>query len=112
MATKVMITAKLPKSVHQKMLEKIIKDGYGMRGKSLWMHEAIERFLQLENYPEFVDIATEMDEMIAVVTARISRELIGKLDEAVIVVRREYLGMEGVKSSLIRASIIQRLIRG
>ncbi len=34
-----------------------------------------------------------------------------KLDQAIIKVRRQYPAMEGVKSNLIRASIMQRLIR-
>ena len=46
-----------------------------------------------------------------VVSISVSDELMDKLDRAVISVRREYPGMEGVKSNLIRASIMQRLIR-
>lgn len=107
-----MVTAKLPQSVHQTLLEQIIKDGYGMRGKSRWVQEAIERFLQVQNYPELVDIATEMNEMTTVISARVSHQLILSLEEAVITIRRVYPTMEGVKSGLIRASIIQRLIRG
>lgn len=104
-------TAKLPKSVQQKLLEKVIGDGYGMRGKSKWIGEAIEHFLSLANYPELVDIATEMEEMTDVVSMRLTRELAQQLDDAVIVVRKDFPALEGVKSCIIRASIIQRLIR-
>lgn len=112
MMTMLTTTAKLPKSIQQTMLEKIIRDGYGMRGKSKWISEAIEHFLILDNYPELVDIANEMEEMTDVVSMRLSRELVQKLDVAIIVVRKEFPALEGVKSSIIRASIIQRLIRG
>lgn len=112
MVAKMMVTAKLPESVHQTLLEKIIKDGYGMRGKSRWVQEALEQFLSLNNYPELVDIATEMNEMTSVISIRVAPMLLQNLDKAIIAVRKIYPGMEGVKSCLIRASIIQRLIRG
>ena len=38
-------------------------------------------------------------------------ELMFRIDRAIIEVRRQYPAMEGVKSNLIRASIMQRLIR-
>lgn len=111
MLTKSMTTAKLPKSIHQKMLEKIIGDGYGMRGKSKWIGEAIEMLLALSNYPELVDIANEVDELPDIVSMRVNNELLKKIDNAVIEVRKQYPAMEGVKSRIIRASIFQRLIR-
>ena len=32
------------------MQQRIISDGYGMRGKSKWIVEAIESFLKLDDY--------------------------------------------------------------
>lgn len=104
-------TAKLPKLIQQVMLERVVKDGYGLKGKSRWIGESIERFLQLPNYPELVDIADEMQEMTDVASISLSTELLKKLDHAVIQVRTQYPAMEGVKSKIIRASIMQRLLR-
>lgn len=110
--TKMMTTTtKLPHSAHQAMLEKIIRDGYGMRGKSKWISEAVERFLQIPNYPELVDIANDMEEMNEIISLRTSEELTLQLDKAIIEIRKQYPAMEGVKSSIIRAGVIQRLIR-
>lgn len=105
-------SAKLPKSIQQKMDAQIIQDGYGFRSKSKWIGEAIKMFLKLENYPELTDIAEDMEEMNDLVSLRITEELMNELEQAVITVRKQYPAMEGVKSKIIRAGIIQRLIRG
>ena len=106
-----MTSIKLQKLLHYKMQQRIISDGYGMRGKSKWIIEAIEDFLQLPDYPLLTDIADEMEHLTEMVSIRLSDELMFKLDQAIIKVRLQYPAMEGVKSNLIRASIMQRLIR-
>ena len=106
----VMTSAKLASTVAQAMMEQVIKDGYGMRGKSRWITEAIENFLQLPDYRELVNIASEMEELDAVVSIRSPKELQNKIDKALVVVRIAYPKMEGVRSNIIRASILQRLI--
>jgi hypothetical protein len=106
-----MTSIKLQKIIHLKMQQRIISDGYGMRGKSKWIIEAIEDFLLLDDYPYLVDIAGDMEKLTALVSIRLTDTLAIKLDKAVIKVRRQYPAMEGVKSNLIRASIMQRLIR-
>jgi hypothetical protein len=111
MDKKIMTSIKLQKLLHFKMQQQIVGDGYGMRGKSKWIIEAIESFLQLPDYPSLVDIADEMEQLTEIVSIRLSEELMMKLDQAIIKVRRQYPAMEGVKSNLIRASIMQRLIR-
>ncbi|MES2217419.1 MAG: hypothetical protein V4501_03300 [Pseudomonadota bacterium] len=112
MTNKVMTSIKLQKPLHFKMQQQIINDGYGMRGKNKWIIEAVEAFLQLADYPALVNIAVEMDQLKESLSLRLPESLMQKLDEAIIYVRRTYPAMEGVKSNLIRASIMQRLIRG
>jgi len=111
MDKKIMTSLKLQKLLHHKMQQRIIGDGYGMRGKSKWIIEAIENFLQLPDYPSLVDIAGEMEQLTEIVSIRLSEDLMSKLDHAIIKVRLQYPAIEGVKSNLIRASIMQRLIR-
>jgi hypothetical protein len=111
MHPKLMTSIKLQKTLHHKMQQHIINDHYGMRGKSQWLIEAIETFLQLPDYPTLVYIADEMDQLTEVLSIRLPEDLIAKIELAVIEVRREYPTLEGVKSNLIRASILQRLIR-
>ncbi|MBA3706001.1 MAG: hypothetical protein H0W84_08915 [Bacteroidetes bacterium] len=104
-------TAKLPKEIHQRVMERVISNRYGMRGKSKWINEAMNNFFSLPNYPELVDLAEDMEEMTDVISIRIPEDLYIMLEKAVIEVRKNYPGMEGVKSKIIRASLIQRLIR-
>lgn len=111
MTKKLMTSLKLQKMLHLKMQQQIISDGYGMRGKSKWIIEAIENFLHLPDYPTLVDIADMKDYLTDTVSIRLPEYLLKYLDGAVINVRRYFPAMEGVKSNLIRASIMQRLIR-
>ena len=51
-----------------------------------------------------------MEKLNDILTIRLSMEILHKIDEAVVLVRKEYPLMEGVKSRIIRASIMQRLL--
>lgn len=106
-----MTSVKVQKNLHYNLQQRIISDGYGMRGKSKWIVEAIESFLNLPDYPTLADIAGDMDQFTEVISIRLPEELMSKIDKAIIEIRRHYPTIEGVKSNLIRASIIQRLIR-
>jgi hypothetical protein len=112
MIKKIMTSIKVQKVLHHKMQQQIISDGYGMRGKSKWIIEAVEDLLLLPDYPSLVDIAVDMDHLSEIVSIRLPEALMLKIDDAIISVRRKYPAMEAVKSNLIRASIMQRLIRG
>jgi hypothetical protein len=112
MDKKVITSLKLQRKLHLNMQQRIISDGYGMRGKSRWMIEAIEDFLELPDYPSLVDIADDMDQLTDIVSIRLPESLMLKIEQAIIKVRRDYPALEGVQSNLVRASIMQRLIRG
>jgi metal-responsive CopG/Arc/MetJ family transcriptional regulator len=111
MQRKVMTSIKLQKKLHRQLQARIIEDGYGMRGKSKWIIESIESLLKIADYPELVEIAEDMNQLNDLVSIRLPEELMRKLDKAIIQVRKQYPTIEGVKSNLIRASIMQRLLR-
>lgn len=111
MQRKVMTSIKLQKNLHRRLQQRIIEDGYGMRGKSKWIIESIEFLLELSDYPTLVDIADDMDQLSDMVSIRIPEILMLRIEKAIIQVRKQYPAIEGVKSNLIRASIIQRLLR-
>lgn len=108
---KIMTSIKLQKQLHMQLQKQVIEDGYGMRGKSKWIIEAIESFLQLDDYPTLVDIAEDMDQLTDVVCIRLPEEIVLRIEQSVIHIRKQYPSIEGVKSNLIRASIMQRLLR-
>lgn len=104
-------SVKLPENIHQEMCERIVQDKYGMRGKSLWISEAISSFLDIQGFPEFVDLAKDVTNLPHSVSFRVTEELEKKLNGAVVLVRKEYPALDAAKSNIIRASIVQRLIR-
>ncbi len=110
MQKKVVTSIKLQKKLHHRLQQRIIGDGYGMRGKSKWIIESIESLLRLADYPTLVDIAEDMDQLSDIVSLRLPEELMIKIEKAIVHVRKQYPAIEGVKSNLIRASIMQRLL--
>ena len=52
-----------------------------------------------------------MDQLTDIVSIRLPEKLMQRIEYAVIQVRKQYPSIEGVKSNLIRASIVQRLLR-
>lgn len=106
-----MTSIKLQKNLHRRLQRRIIEDGYGMRGKSKWIIESIESFLKLTDYPTLVDIAENMNQLSDMVSIRIPEELMIRIEKAIVYVRKQFPTLEGVQSNLIRASIIQRLLR-
>ncbi|MFZ2315395.1 MAG: hypothetical protein WAW86_07040 [Gammaproteobacteria bacterium] len=111
MQKKLMTSIKLQKNLHQRLQQRIIADGYGMRGKSKWIIESVESLLGFTDYPELVDIADDMNELSDMVSIRVPEELMVRMEKAIICIRKQYPTIEGVKSNLIRASIMQRLLR-
>ncbi len=105
------ISVKLPQKIHQKLLKQVIEDGYGMRGKSKWLNEGLRRFLSLDYFPELVELADGMEGLTDPISFRLQPEVVLAIDEGVLKVRKEYPGLEGVRSKIVRASILQRLVR-
>ena len=94
------------KEIHSKMLE----EGYSLREKSKWISEAIEDFLTLKEYQSLVEMAELVNDLTKNETIYITPDIEDKLDEAIIKVRTQYPTLEGVKSLIVRASIIRRLV--
>ncbi len=111
MQRKVVTSIKLQKKLHHRLQQRIIEDGYGMRGKSKWIIESVESLLTLSDYPTLVDIAEDMNQLTDIVSIRLPEDLMSKIEKAVVHVRKQFPTIEGVKSNLIRASIVQRLLR-
>ena len=106
------ITFKIPGTLNQKLDENIISDGYGMRGKSKWVREAIEKLFTYPDFPELVSLSDDIENSNHSISVRFPKTLLIELDKMVIAVRREYPELEGVRSRIIRTAIIQRFFRG
>lgn len=101
----------VPTSLQQELRERVIKDGYGFRGKSKWVAEAIDRLLTNKKFPEFVNYSDEMSNFDKRETVVIEASLYRKLQDAILLIRKEFPLLEGVKSHVVRTAILQRLVR-
>lgn len=111
MSRKVTTSLKIPDWLQAKLLATVIADGYGMRGKTQWVVESIQSFLSIPEYWDMVSIADEIQQHDAVLTFRLQESLAQRLEQSVKTVREQYPLLEGVKSRIVRSSILQRFIR-
>ncbi len=103
---------KLPAEIEQKMNQKLVSDGYGLRGKSKWICDAIKSFLSNEDAfcLECIQYADELENLNKSVSFRPTDDVDQLLNKWIIKARQHMPLLEGVKSKIIRASIIQGLL--
>lgn len=114
MAKSIRVTVRLPQELEMDFMQRVIADSYGMKGKSRWVGEAIKYFMVLDDFEEYVEYATEMSDMgkSKLQSFYLDTDLVMDLKDSVIRARKKYPDLEGVRSLIIRSSIIQRLFRG
>ena len=111
MLTKSKIAFAVPQSLKNEIREHVIKERYGLRGKSKWISEAVEKLLALKDYPELISYNDEMHGFDGIETVVVEYTLKLELDKAVLQVRKEYPILEGVKSRIMRTAVMQRILR-
>lgn len=104
-------SVKLPKEICERLTSKVIEDGYGLRGRSKWIVDAIYSLFSIDEYEQYVEIASEQKKCTQAVSIRMPEKLAVKLDKEVIRIRLLHPELEAIKSNIIRASIMQRFIR-
>ena len=111
MPKKYKITFAIHGNLQFEFREKMIKEGYGLRGKSEWISQAIEQLLEYKEFQNLVTYSDEMSGFDKMETIVIDFSLKIKLDAAITTVRTHYPNIEGVKSMIIRTAILQRILR-
>lgn len=111
MPGKIKITFVIHESLQKELRERMIKEDYGLRGKSKWVSEAIILLLDMSNFPELVQLSKELKDFEKVETIVVDPTLKIKLDNAIVVIRKQYPTLEGVQSRIVRTAIMQRLLR-
>ena len=111
MSTKSKIAFAVPSSLKNELREYVIRDRYGLRGKSKWISEAVESLLELKDFLELMSYSDEMYGFDQIETVVIEYSLKLKLDRAIIQIRKEFPILEGVKSKIMRTAILQRILR-
>ena len=105
------ITFAVPENLKHELRERVIKDGYGLRGKSKWISEAVDKLLKLSNYPELISYSDEMHGFDEIETVVVDYQLKLALDKAIVQIRKEFPTLEGIKSRIMRTAIMQRILR-
>ena len=113
MNTTIKITVRFPPQLKEMMLKALIGDGYSLHEKSKWVGEAIDNFLKIRDFVDFVDIGCETSDIKLpnIQSFYLSQYIVNHLEEAIVEVRKKYPKMEGVKSNIVRSSVFQRLFR-
>jgi hypothetical protein len=107
--TKIRVNVIIPGNMKNELRQRMLKDGYGLREKSIWISEAIESLIKLEDFPALVQMAGMVSNLSDVETVYITPRLKDSVEEALLNVRRNHPALEGVTSLIVRASIIRRL---
>ena len=111
MTNKIKISFVLPLGLQKELKERIVKDGYDLRGKSRWISESIEYLLSMANYPDLVKINDEMKGFEKHESIVLLKDLKKQLDLAILNIRKLYPVIEGVQSRIVRTAIVQRLLK-
>ncbi len=104
-------SVKLPEQLYNHLITRVIEDGYGLRGRSKWIVDAVYALLELPEFEQYVEIASGLTKCTYAVSIKMPEELALRLDKEVVRIRQIYPEVEALKSNIIRASIFQRFIR-
>ena len=95
-------SVKLPEQICKQLTSKVIEDGYGLRGRSKWVVDAIYSLLEIRQYEQYVEIAGELKKCVQAISIRMPEDLAIRLDKEVIRIRQIYPELEAIKSNIIR----------
>lgn len=108
------VTIRFSSRLKSEMQTALIKSGYGLRGKSKWLAEAIQLFIQQSNFVEFAEQGMDINqaELTVVEAFYLDFVTLGCVTAALIDIRKQDPLFKGVQSALIRAAVIYRLMLG
>lgn len=110
MSNKVKISFVIPEGLQKDLKERIVRDGYSLKGKSQWVAEAVEQLFQRESFIDLVKVNDTMHGFEKFESILIERKLKALVDESVISIRKKYPEIDGVQSRIMRTAILQRLL--
>jgi len=109
--SKVKVTFVLPEPLQKDLRERMLRDGYDLKGKSRWVSEAVGMLLETNDYSDLVKLNDEMSGFDKLESIVIDPNLKIRINEAALTVRKKYPVIEGVQSRIMRTAIVQRLLR-
>lgn len=108
---KIRLSYCIPEGILVDVRERMVSEGYDLKGKSKWISEAVHELLATDNFSDLVNINEQMQNFHKLDSISIEQELKSKLDNAIIEIRRNFPSIEGVQSKILRTAIVQRLLR-
>ena len=111
MTKKAKITFAITESLKKDLLKSVISDGYGLRGKSKWISEAVIDLIKIKDFEDLIAYNDGMHGFNKMETAIVDPAIEKIVEESVVVVRKKHPALEGVKSRIMRTAIIQRIVR-
>jgi hypothetical protein len=93
------------------MLNCLQQEGYNAKQKSRWIREALSAYLEEDRKQGFarIGLADKIDQNTALDVVLLDDILQSRIDEAVMIIRRQTPMMEGIRSAVIRAAIRRRI---
>jgi len=104
---------KIPASLEMEVNKKLVSEGYGLRGKSKWICDSIEKFLTFSDKDFVIDcieLSEELENLNKSISFRPTEKVDHLLDEWVVYVRVRMPTIEGLKSKIIRTAIFHNLL--
>lgn len=103
-------TVALPGDLLFALDKRVVEEGYGLRGRSKWLREALQQLVHYEDYVQLIGMPQGVKSA-RNVTFTLDDESMQALNKAVADVRASNVFAEGVSSEVIRTAIYQRLLR-
>ena len=103
---------RLPKRLKEELDSAVINEGYGFKGRSLWVEDAIDKLLNIETFYDLVILDEDLDTVSVPDGFSFTIHTRNKLDDALVLVRQHHPRMNAMLSAIIRTAIMQKLIRG
>ncbi len=110
MSKKIKISFVIPAGLQKDLKERMVHDGYSLKGKSQWVAEAIEQLFLRDSFIDLVKVNDTMQGFEKFESILIEHKLKSQLDESIINIRKKYPEIEGVQSRIMRTAILQRLL--
>ena len=106
-------TIKLPVKLSKQLDLKVVENGYGLRGTSRWINDAIKQLLTFYDQDFIVEMIENTDDIENLDTSicfTYDVSITDLLDKWVLIIRNIHPLFEGVQSKIIRACIIHKIL--
>lgn len=108
---KIRLSYCIPAAILIDIRERMVSQGYDLKGKSKWISEAVINLLEINNFSELVNINEQMEGFQKLDSISVEQSLKIKLDNAIVEIKRHFPSIEGVQSKILRTAIVQRLLK-